>query len=455
MALTQSTRTNDGTSTADMARGYALNHANYPGYYPRSMATLDAINTFSDEPQPNISGREITPVRHYYGSNGAESSPEAVFIYDVYGNPPHPVAQAIEWANPGSGSSASTKNHPRNGWTPDSEHNNRCGNAWSTLLYSDPLFTRMAEHMMMFESHIMNPVVARATWAIYGSNPNLLIEDPDSFWSSRSNVLPFCTAAMMWWVASEAGVYQRSLIEERIHSFFLTYKTTVRDKIPATAAATTASQRAFNLTGGLSVFWTSWDKTDHYAAGSGWVANFGLGRLYLGQFFTILKCSGLYEVLNQNPVTAACLTDLLAGLGLNARMFKDIPWAMTSVSSGPALILRTAARGAVESDLSTIPATYEELVGFNPAWRSDDHWFLAATATPGVDGVALNGNYSTHARMQTALMWWKLFQAKSTAQEAAVLAVSNRIKKLASYTPTYYDPCFTRFNSAFTVPALA
>ena len=161
MALSQSTRTGDGTSTAAMARGHALNHANYPGYYPKDMLSLDAINTYSEAPQPTISGRAIAPIFHYYGGNH-QGTPQEVWICDTYGDSIEAIAQVIEFGTPGQGLNRSDGGHIRNGWMPDSEHNCRVGNAWATLLYADPMFARMAEHLML-ESSIFSPVVARGS----------------------------------------------------------------------------------------------------------------------------------------------------------------------------------------------------------------------------------------------------------------------------------------------------
>jgi hypothetical protein len=54
MALSQTGRIYDGQATAPMARGFALNHANYPGYYPRDMYTLDPIDQYDTTPQPTV-----------------------------------------------------------------------------------------------------------------------------------------------------------------------------------------------------------------------------------------------------------------------------------------------------------------------------------------------------------------------------------------------------------------
>ncbi len=465
MALSQSTRTNDNASTAEMARGFALNNANYPGYYPRSMATLDAINHFDSTPQTAVADNAFAPVFHYYGTLTSQSSNAgAVWVGDQYGTGLGPIASIIEWANPGVGGASSTGNHPRNGWCPDSEHNNRAGTAWAVLLYADPLFSRMAEHMMMFESHLMSPVLSRANYNIFGSNIDLFLNDPSYFWSSRTNILPFCTSALMWWTATTNGVYTRAQIEDRFHAFFAKWKTEIRDAMPTTANARTASQAGFALTGGLQISWQSWPAGGNYSAGSGWVATLGIFTIYMGHFLTVLKASGLYEVLKRNNDTALCLGDLERQLEVNARLFADAPWAIASTGafSTPYLVLRSTSQGAVQTDLTTVPSTMAQVLAYNPAPRTDAHWYLAPNAIPGTDQIAavrpdgqFGFNYAGLSRHQTAYLWWDLFAAAGSERTAALTRMNSRIAALNSYTPFVYDAGFTRYNSIQTIPALS
>lgn len=465
MALTQTTRLNDGTPTSEMARGFSMNQGNYPGYYPRSMSTLDAINHFDPSPQPNVSGGKSIPVFHYYGTQvESYSQPGAIWIGDQYGGNVSAIASSIEWANPGVENSRSDSNHPRNGWCPDSEHNNRVGPSWAALLYSDPMFTRMTEHMTMFESHLMSPVLARANYNVYSSDINLFLREPGYFWSNRSNILPFCTAAMMWWTASKQGIYTRPQIEERLHSFFSKWKREVRDVITSNLSASTPGQAAFGLTGGLRVSWLTWQASGNFSAGSGWVAAFGIYSLYLSNLFTILKCSGLYDVLARNSDTATCLADLAKQLEVNARMFDFAPWAIASADaySTPYLVLRSTAAGAINNDPSTIPRSFAEIEQHNPPSRVDDNWFLKTTATPGVDrlwALRTDGqfafNYAGIARAQCAHQWWDLLSVTGAERDRSLERVSKRVRTMNNYSPGISDAGFTRFNSVQTIPGLA
>jgi hypothetical protein len=452
MALSQAARSGDGVSTASIARGHALNHANYPGYYPKDMLSLDAINAYSEEPQPTVSGRSITPIFHYYGGN-YKGTPEEVWICDIYGDSFEGVAQAIEFSAPGQGMSRSKGSHIRNGWMPDSEHNCRVGNAWATLLYADPMFARMAEHLML-ENSIFSPVVARGTWNLFGGYAVNMAKEPGSFWQSRSNVLPFCGAAMMWWVATNNGVYTRAVIEERLHKFFENWKAEVLDIMPKPNAANSPTTKAFEMTGGLTVTWDSWPANGNHAAGNGWVAPFSLFSMYLGHLMLVMKCSGLLEVLLRNPTTALCLSHLDRQLSFHARVAAAAPWAVRCDQNGaPAIILRSEARGGVAGDYSTIPSSVSEVLEHNPVRRSDKYWFLADGATPGVDS-ALQGNYSYYGRFQSAMLWWDYFAAAGTERTNARSAIEGYLASLSAYTPTVYDPVFTRHNFVQVVPAL-
>ena len=459
MGLAMTTRPADGASTEAMARAHAKNQANYPCYYPKSMVTLDPINTFSTAPQPTIAGRDIRPIYHYYGGT-YQGTPNEVWIGDEYGN--GTPSGAVEWFMPGSGASRSTKGHVRNGWMPDSEHNVRNGAAWAALLYADPVFSRLAEHVLL-ESSIFSPVVSKATWAVYGGSAAPLIADPGSFWASRSNIAPFCVAAAMWWVATNNGTYTRASIEERLHAFFADWKSTVLDQLPSTPS--TASQRAYAMTGGLVVSWRSWDEgTDvsdeaNLRTSSGWVAQFALPGLYLGQFMLIAKASGLLATLKQNTTSAAVLTQLEKQLEFHARWQVSAPWAIMVGKDGdnrgwPHIILRESTAGAVQSDLSTIPTTITEALGYNPAVRGDGHFFLKASATPGTTVVSVRGNLSTYGRVQAAWTWWKYFAPAGAERTAALAKIDSDMALLGAYTPTFRDPGLARINFMQTVPAL-
>lgn len=459
MGLTMTTRPADGASTAAMARAHAKNQANYPCYYPKSMVTLDPINTFSTDPQPTVPGRDVRPIYHYYGGTYQGAANE-VWIGDEYGN--GTPSGAVEWFMPGTGTSRSTKGHVRNGWMPDSEHNVRNGAAWAALLYADPVFSRMAEHVVL-ESSIFSPVVAWGTWEIFGGNTAPYIADPGSFWASRSNIAPFCVATAMWWVATANGTYTRASIEERLHAFFARWKQTILDALPSTAV--TASQRAYNMTGGLSVSWRSWDEgTDisdeaNLRSSSGWVAQFALPGLYLGQFLLMAKSSGLLDVLKQNATSAYVLTLLEKQLEFHARWQAAAPHAIMTGKDGdnrgwPHIILREASAGAVQGDLSTVPTTITEALSYNPALRGDAYFFLRPSSTPGTNVVNMRGNLSTYGRIQAAWTWWKYFAPAGTERTAALAKIESDVALVGNYTPRYYDPGFARINFMQSVPAL-
>ncbi len=468
MQFTSTVRPTDGANTEEIARNFALNCANYPVHYPKDMRTLDPINVYSDQPQPTVIGREVWPVQHYYGGP-VTGHPAEIRIYDNYGNGGNVIASAIEASMPGVGSAMTTaKGHVRNGWMPDTEHNNRIGAAWSTLLYSDPLFRRMYEFVMLETS--MSPVVGRGTFQIYSNSFSGEVQ-AHQFWNSRSNVLPFIHATMAWWTATQNSEYNRALIEERLTSFFTNWKTLVLDNTPEPSAALTGNQKAAAITGGMGMFWQTWDQLDYqgnranYSSGAGWVVNYGLFNLYQMNLLVTMKASGLWNVLMAIPAAAASLTKLLRIQELNARMFAYCPWAAASTSTGvdyigqsiagPGLILRTQAQGAVSSDLSTIPTTIEEVIANNPALRGDEYWFLAADATPGVSTRSyVGGNYAAYSRMGAARNWWNLFAPSGAERTAALALIDSRINTLMNYTPTITDAAFVRFNFPQIVPAL-
>ncbi len=451
MALTMTNRPSDGTPTSAMARAHAKNQANYPGYYPKNMMTLDPINTYSDSPQPTIIGRNATPVLHYYGGTYTGSANE-IWIGDTYGD--GLFGGIVEWMMPGDGLNRTNKGHVRNGWMPDSEHNVRVGSAWAALLYSDPVFAKMMEHLML-ESSIFAPHIAKGTWEIFGNNPTFYIQNPGSFWYSRSNTIPFSVATMMWWVSTTNGIYTRPVIEERFHAFFARWKETIADMMPTTAAATTAAQKAYEMTGGLNVVWKSWGSDGNFEAGSGWVADVGLPHMYLANFLLLAKASGFLDVLKQNQTTAEMIALLEKQVEFGARIASVAPWALcTDNGGGPAVILRKASQGASESDISTVPTTIQSVLTYNPAIRSDEYWFLNAVATPGVSTVTLRGNYSCYGRLQAAWTWWKYFAPTGTERTQALTSLQTYVATIKNYTPILQDAGFTRMYFLQEVPAL-
>jgi hypothetical protein len=456
MGLTMTTRPADGASTSAMARAHARNQANYPGYYPKDMLTLDPINTYSASPQPTIVGRDIKPVFHYYNGSNYEGIPSEIWIGDEYGN--GTTSYLAEWMMPGTGLNKSTKGFVRNGWMPDSEHNVRNGSAWATLLYADPVFSRMAEHMVL-ESSLFSPIVSKGTWEIFGPNAAPYIADPGSFWSSRSNIAPFIVASMMWWVATNNGTYTRAVIEERLHAFFARWKQTVLDVLPSTPA--TASHVAYNMTGGLSVSWGTWSEgTDltenaNLKNGSGWIASFGIPGQYLGHFLLTAKISGLLDVLKQNTTSAFVLNLLEKQLEFHAKFQVSVPWAVSVANSGlPNLVLRDSTQGAVQSDISTVPSTLQQTIAVNPAPRPDAYFFLKPSATPGVSPVSLRGNVATYGRIQAAWIWWKYFAPVGSERNAGIAKIQSDMNLLGLYTPTFYNATFSRINYLQDVPAL-
>lgn len=455
MALMSATRLGDGASTEEMAKNFALNCANYPTHYPKSMTTLDAINLCSPDPQPTVPGRDVWPVQHYYGG-AIEGDPGEIWIFDTYGNGHEPISQAVEQSMPGLGSAMTTaKGHVRNGWAPDTEHNNRVGAAYASLLFADPVFTRLNEHALLETS--MAPIISRTTWAVFGpaEGPN---PDPSTagnhgiFWNSRSNVLPFIHYTLMWWVASAQGVYTRAQIEERMLRTFARWKADVIDITPAPSAATTPSAKVAALAGGLTARWSNWDSQYNYNPGSGWVVDYGLYSLYQMNFLVLAKTSGLLAILMADSAANATITRLLKLQELNARMFAAAPWASTN--DGPSLLLRSQAQGAVESDLSTMPTTLEQVLAHNPPNRSDEYWFLKAGATPGSSAPALTTNYAGFSRMSMARMWWDMFAPAGAERTAALSAIDGHIRTFSDYRPIVRDPCFVRFNFAQVIPAL-
>lgn len=451
MALTMTTRPGDGTPTENMARAHAKNQANYPGYYPKSMVTLDPIDTYSAAPQPTIAGREVWPIFHYYGGTYT-GTPNEVWIGDTYGD--GLFGQIVEWMQPGVGLARTNKGHVRNGWMPDSEHNVRVGPAWAAMLYADPVFARMQEHLML-ESSMFAPHIAKGTWEVFGNNPTYLIQNPAQFWYSRSNVLPFAVATMMWWVATNNGTYTRASIEERMHAFFARWKETIADLIPSTASATTAAQKAYAMTGGLNVVWRSWGTNGNFEAGSGWIADVGLPHMYLANFLLLAKASGLLSVLKQNATTASIIATLEKQVEFGARVAAAAPWAVCVDSGGgPALVLRKSTQGAVESDVTTVPTTLSEVLTNNPAIRPDQYWFLGASATPGVSSVTLAGNYSAYGRLQAAWSWWKYFAPAGAERTSAISSLQGYVNTIKNYTPVLQDAGFTRMYFLQEVPAL-
>jgi len=306
----------------------------------------------------------------------------------------------------------------------------------------------------MFESNLMNPVLIKG-WNLYNEPPSSAIVDAGGlWWTSRSNVLPFCTATMMWWVASNNGVYTRRQIENQIHAFFAKWKADIRDRLPTTAAATTPGQRAFALTGGMSVTWESWTAgSGNPDTDSGWVAHVGLGKAYCGQLMMLLKTSGMLEVLMQNPTTALCLNDLIRQQEFNARMVVGAPWALMAINLSPRIILRRASKGAKQTDLTTIPGTVAEVLSYNPSPRSDAYWFLPADGVPGVTPYPVDHDPSGFTRIQSAKCWWDLYAPAGAERSAAKATIAARMAVIQDYTPLVYNPGFVRFNSPQTIPA--
>lgn len=464
MALTQAQRVNDNQPTEPMARGYALNHANYPCYYPTSMTTLDAANHFSSAvqfPNAGVAGGDVLPVFHYYGNQeGLSGQPNAVWIGDTYGPPPGPVEQVIEWGNPSTGAARSTHpGHVRNGWTPDSEHVNRMGAAWATLQYADPMFARMAEHLML-ENQMMWSGLAKTSYAGHDTTPNLIAQ----CWNishSRTAILPFAGAAMAWWSATTAGVYKRSEIEAKIHAWAALHAADLRANF--TATTTNATHRAFAMTGGLPVTWKTWSANGNYAAGSGWVATIGIYTVYLSQWLMILKSSGLWAALRTNATTATWLDDMVRQIEFVGRMTAAAPWAVASAGAfdAPSFILRSAAAGGVQATIDTVPTSVADCITHNPALRGDALWFLKAADISGATPAEASGsgggsfNYAGWARLQIAHTYWAYFAPAGSDRTAGLAQIETRISALRGYSVTVYDAGFTRFNSPQAIPALA
>ncbi len=453
--LSTPTRSTDGADTSAIARGFSFNQANYPGYFPRSMVTLDAINLFDAPPQlPNTSGTRPYPLLHYYGEGLAEvANPNAIWVIDSYGDNPYVISSALEFAAPGV---IGGKPHFRGGWSPDSEHNNRTGSAWAALMYADPMFSRMAEQMMMFESHFMYPTVALANFAPFGEADSIFVGGAGSnFWASRSAVLPVATAAMMWWVATEQGVYTRSQIEAKLHGLLAAMKTRIYDALPG--VATTPSQRAFAMTGGMLIEWRSWVASGsgiaNHESNSGWVALNTIGVAYVPQLLTVLKASGLWDVLRQNATSAYVLDQALKQVEFNARTWTSAPWAMCDTNTQPYIILRRATQGAVEADLTTIPSTAAQVISNYPNPRGDANWFLLAGASVGSTSTP-SYNVGGWARSQGAWAYWQHFAPAGAERTAALAQIAAHLAALRDYSPTLNNAGFVRFYSPQSIPAL-
>lgn len=347
--------------------------------------------------------------------------------------------------------------HPWAGWSPDGEHNNRLGCTYAAQIYSDPLFAHMAEYFIV-ESASTAGSINLSRYYTQGAYLT-----PGDFWTSRTNVLDFINIAGMWRVATTTGVYSRSLIESALITFFNRHWDDVYAQVPA--IATTPSQRGYqlfktNLKWGQAYNGASNDQgyTGGYA---GWVIEISLGVIYTFELLALMKSYGLTEALR--AIGGAKVNLYLDMLEENcksiATFISRAPWLQYSdTNSGAVSIpLRSSTSGAIQSDLSTIPATIDSSIAYYTNPRADNKWFLNS------NGTTIGGNAAAFWKIKAAHLYWKYIAPdddQRTAQlnnlEQATQAVIDHIGTFATGTKADAIPGAIYFRYAWTqsIPAL-
>jgi hypothetical protein len=500
-------RAHDGASHKDLADNFIYAHASYPAYRPRTLRDLRAIDVVSyPQSAPVVPGERYSHREDYYtfpvlGNNSS------VRVIDAYGTDPSytqltPVnitaigsvitvesyrhqllpgfkvrisgctqaeynglwtvasaptestftyiANVAPVISPATGSPTMTKwdfadasQHPWAGWGPDGEHNNRLGCTYAAQMYSDPLFAHMSEYFIV-ESASTSGQINLSRYYVQ----NALT--PGDFWASRTNVLDFMNIVGMWRVATTTGVYTRPLIEAALITFFNRHWDDVYSQVPN--VATTASQK------GYQYFKTNlyWESTY-----PGWAISFSIGLIYLFELMSLMKSYGLIDVLrNTGGVKVNLYIDMLEAQCKSIASFvSKAPWLHGSHpnNGGVYIPLRSAAQGAVEGDLSTIPSTIDSAIAYHTNPRTDGKWYLNSDDTP------LSGNAVAFWRIKGSWLYWKYIAISSTERDtqlnnldAATAALVDRYQSypVGSKSGALQTALFFRYAWKQSIPAL-
>ncbi len=443
MAEPMGKRPHDGTLNYDLMWNLIRNYANYPTYRPSDLRDLKPFNMIS-----TTQGGPILPVgigkigikQSYYGnlpSNGSEDpiyQNNLFWHIDTYGGS-YPLGQYEGLLN--------NQPHPWAGWSPEGQHNFRLDAAYGAILFAHPVFAQMHEHIT---TEAISTTQLMSTGRAFDSGGITAgIDEPLGKWTDRGTVGEWSNLTMSWKTASKLGTYNRELTEKTLREFLVKEYDLVLSKIPQTPVS--AGQAGYKNLGSV-VRWITWDQRPYGDQGSGWGVFWNLGSAYMAQTLALMKSVGLSATLRtggsteENRKVNFVMDALEKWMGGAGKLFLDYPWAVRQDSSGqPYILIRQINQGALQTDLSTIPRSWQEVDVYNHVNpRTDAWWFLFPSVNVSESGSVPDGPvnfmtdvFSGRMGMQTSSLYYDYFAPTGADRTAHITLLQERIQALANY----------------------
>lgn len=428
-------RLHDGAAHVDMMRAFFRNCWNYPAYRHAggaSLSPIDAITVPFKAPASDGGNPGSRPqlVASYYnrGNSTLESptlTPNAIWSLDSYGQSSPDLYRAN--LNPLDG------RHPTGGWNPDGEHNVRLFGTWGSWIFADPIYSKMQEFLFAenaMDSPAQDESINNDSYYPFGFKYSTTEEFPQL---SRTNVLKLSHWAGMWAAATDGGTFSQQLCESRLRAMARHFHNEYIVVMPSDDGSP-------NRLG-----WHNFRAPIVFDPNMGWCLVFPISSQYIAEFLVVSQSFGLLSKLRnegseEDRIACSYLIDSFIEHCRNfERWMAYRPWfAYSDTDYGQLMLpLRTPAQGAVQSDVTTIPKSWSEILSYPaPTARSDGFWFLNQ------DGVRVaRSNYMLEARMKIAFVTADLFpDADSPARLTELRA---RLMKLINYPTLSGQPSET------------